>query len=281
MIAKAKLTILASLLSVSVVGCKSTGTPPTSATFDAGTNGGKLVAPPAGTDNNPLDVDAIVKYMLDTKAKFYDGNKPGFDVSDPKYATLPNINDFTGCLGNNPQYWSTLVQHFYCLHPSYNSVIPNIRGCFSRLANGSQVNGRGFYPEVFDYCMYQEYDAVQQKVPTFDKDVIAKNKALPNGAGRVGVMKYMTAEEEEVFKYVLYTWYNPFAFKVEDQQAVLDKFWAVVEPGRKYTVQTTGKSKHPNTPAIVTLFKTMDANNNEIPWENCKFQPNSRTCTFD
>ncbi len=248
--------LAAFVLVAGMSSCKTTSTKSNASLASAGTGGTKLVTPPAGSKDNDLDVDAVVKYMKDIRQKFYEGSHSGF--SKTLSGSYPTITDAESCMSNNPSYWSTLVQHFYCLHPSYDNVVPNVRGCFSVLANGRQVNGRGIYPEIFDYCMYQDYDAVEGRRPTFDKNTIIANKSAGN---KVGVLKYMSDEEIEVFKYVIFTWYNPFAFKESDQQKVLDEFWG---PG-KYTVQTTGKAMHPDT-AILPFMQQLEASGGEVNW---------------
>jgi len=161
-----------------------------------------------------------------------------------------------------PAYYSDLVCHFYAHMPSYETVIPNIRGCFSRLANGYlQVpNGDGtshnaVYPEMWDYCMYQDYDAVLGKTPSYDQATIDANKAAGN---EVGVLRYMANSLRPVFKFVMYTWYEPNTFLQSDQQAILNQVYAAL--GQQVPAPRSGLSTHPDggniVPRMVKYFQT-------------------------
>jgi hypothetical protein len=152
-----------------------------------------------------------------------------------------------------PRYFSDLVCHYFCWHPSYEPVSPNVRGCLSLLSQGKTPDGipferpdavtgkrrRFYYPEIYDYCLYAEkdgkgYDAVlnNKGSPPWDEAIINANKA----AGRkIGVLKWVDDNEAKAFKYVLWTWYNPFAFKMEDQQKLINAFYGVTLTNPNYT----------------------------------------------
>jgi hypothetical protein len=229
----------------------------------------KLKTPPFEAKDEPMDVSAVLEYWNDIADKFYD-KKDGYTAGTPP--TSINDEPLSTCLSACPAYYSTLFCHIYCWHPSYKDVVPNVRGCFSQIARGAfavkknnvQVTA---YPEIFDYCMYQDFDPIavkngQKPLPDFNQTVIDDNKAKINGTGRIGVLKYMSPSEEAVFKYWAYTWYNPFAFSEADQQAVLDQFYAT-HPGVVSQVPRAshaGKSMHPDTKTVIEpVMQAVDA----------------------
>jgi hypothetical protein len=58
--------------------------------------------------------------------------------------------------------------------------------------------------------MYQDYDAVIGKAPAYDQATIDKNKA----AGKeVGVLRHMDKSLRPVFRFIMYTWYEPNTFR--------------------------------------------------------------------
>jgi hypothetical protein len=207
------------------------------------------LSPPPGTDNNELDVDLVVTAWKKVKEQLYD-TQVGYSYmanpsNPPKEQEAQNCMDWNG---NSVPYYSDILWHFYCWHPSYEAVSPNVRGCFSNLARGQGANyesvGRVdpvtgqsrslYYPEIYDYCLYQEYDAVLNKSnsPTFDENVIALNKSLGN---KVGVLKWVDDNEREAFQHVMYTWYNPDAFSMESQQRAINEFYGVTLSKVDYT----------------------------------------------
>jgi hypothetical protein len=225
----------------------------------------KLKTPPFEAKNEPMDVSAVLEYWNDVADKFY-GKNDGYTSGTPVSITAEPINS---CFGACPAYYSTLFCHIYCWHPSYKDVVPNVRGCFSQIARGAfpvkknnvQVTT---YPEIFDYCMYQDFDPIaiktgQKQLPAYDQTVIDANKA---SGTRIGVLKYMSQSEEAAFKYWAYTWYNPFAFSEADQQAVLDQFYAT-HPGVVSSVPRashSGKSMHPDTKTVIEpVMRAVDA----------------------
>ena len=213
-----------------------------------------------------MDVSAVLEYWNDVADKFYD-KKDGYTAGTPP--TGINDEPLSTCLSACPAYYSVLFCHIYCWHPSYKDVVPNVRGCFSQIARGAfavkknnvQVTA---YPEIFDYCMYQDFDPIavktgQKPLPAFDQATIDTNKASGN---KIGVLKYMSPSEEAAFKYWAYTWYNPFAFSEADQQAVLDQFYAT-HPGVVSQVPRashSGRSMHPDTKTVIEpVMRAVDA----------------------
>lgn len=216
---------------------------------EAGSSGRRsTVSPPPGTNDNPLDVDLVVTAWKKVKSDFYD-TQAGY--SHRTNGATPLAAEAQQCLGNcttSVPYWSDLVCQYYCWHPSYEQVSPNVRGCFSYLARGFAPNGAPvqrpdpttgqnrplYYPEIYDYCLYQEYDAVlrPQSAPTYDASLIAANKTAGK---KVGVLKWVDDNEAEAFKHVMWTWYNPFAFKMEDQQKAINQFYGVTLSKPDYT----------------------------------------------
>ncbi len=225
----------------------------------------KLKTPHFEAKDEPMDVSAVLEYWNDVADKFY-GKNDGYTSGTPVSITAEPISS---CFGACPAYYSTLFCHIYCWHPSYKDVVPNVRGCFSQIARGSfsvhknnvQVTA---YPEIFDYCMYQDFDPIavktgQKPLPVYDQTIIDGNKASGN---KIGVLKYMSQNEEAVFKYWAYTWYNPFAFSEADQQSVLDQFYAT-HPGVVSSVPRAshaGRSMHPDTKTIIEpVMQAVDA----------------------
>jgi hypothetical protein len=206
--------------------------------------------PPPGTTDNPLDIDLVVTAWKKVKADFYDTTQ-GYTQS--VRGAPPPAGEVNRCLGACPRYYSDLVCHYYCWHPSYEQVSPNVRGCFTYLANGIDSSNTPvmrldavtqqarvlFYPEIYDYCLYAEkdgkgYDGVLNKngSPPWDEAIINANKA----AGRkIGVLKWVDDNEEKAFKHVMWTWYNPSAFKMEDQQKAINAFYGVTLANPNYT----------------------------------------------
>jgi hypothetical protein len=267
-----------------LVGCKTSQTVNEhSGLRSVGPNGAKLLPPDPGKENQPLiGKQAVIDYMIAYRKRFYEDKqflfvtddlkqkaaKEDIDAGNPPGTTKPgpDMGDMLKCLDIEKVNWSPLVQHFYCLHGSYQTIVPNMRGCFSYLAGGVSVNERGWYPEIFDFCTYQDYDAVINAGKTkFDVTTLVKNKIAGN---RVGVMKYLTADEEEVFKYVLWTWYNPLVYSIQDQQDVLDAFWG---PGN-YDVANIMRRKqhHPEYDDIVPFMTEIAKNGGEVPWPGTK-----------
>jgi hypothetical protein len=226
-----------------------------SASAQTQADGGRYVGslnPPPGTTDNALDIDLVLTAWEKVKADFYDSTQ-GYTHS-PSIAPPP-ASEVNQCMSNcgSVTYYSDLVCHYYCWHPSYQNVSPNVRGCFAYLAKGSApggvlvrrldpVTGQTrplYYPEIYDYCLYAEkdgkgYDAVLNKngSPPWDEAIINANKA----AGRkVGVLKWVDENEAKAFKYVMYTWYNPFAFKLEDQEKAINAFYGVTLANPNYT----------------------------------------------
>jgi hypothetical protein len=231
--------------------------------------------PPPGTKNNELDVDLVLTAWKKVKADFYDSTQ-GYTKTE-NGAPPSAASEVQRCLLNctNVTYYSDLVCHYYCWHPSYAQVSPNVRGCLSPLAKGETLDHSSFvrphesragstrplyYPEIYDYCLYAEkdgkgYDVVLNPTdatapPPWDEAIIKANKA----AGRkVGVFKWVDDNEAEAFKYVMYTWYNPFAFKMEDQQKAINAFYGVTLTNPNYTARDTAdvaacRAKRPAAP---------------------------------
>jgi len=186
------------------------------------------------------------------RERFYSNSMP------PGYVKTPwNANEPKQCLQACPSYYSDIVCHFYCWHPSYAQVVPNVRGCFSNIARGAvkkldertKTEREMFYPEIHDFCTYQPYDAVLnpeilQPDPkksgnfikgekgaflsdklTYDQPVIDKNKAEGTVLGVMGNPDLRKGEK--VFKYIMFTWYDPFLFRSKDQQRAINAFYGV------------------------------------------------------
>jgi hypothetical protein len=224
--------------------------------------------PPPGTTDNALDIDLVLTAWKKVKADFYDSTR-GY-THNPKGAPPP-ATEVEKCMMSCPSYYSDLACHYFCWHPSYQMVSPNVRACFSSLSQGKTTAGFRFerpdavtgkprvlyYPEIYDYCLYAEkdgkgYDGVlnMNTPPPWDEAIINANKA----AGRkVGVLKWVDDNEAKAFKYVMYTWYNPFAFKLEDQEKAINAFYGVTLANPNYTAADAAdvaecKAKRPVAP---------------------------------
>lgn len=87
-----------------------------------------------------------------------------------------------------------------------------------------------FYPEIYDYCLYQEYDYAKfssgphKPLPVFDTAEIDTNKAAGK---KVGVMKWIDDNIGDAFKHVMFTWYEPHTYKFDQQQAIINSFYNV------------------------------------------------------
>jgi hypothetical protein len=202
--------------------------------------------PPPGTKDNALDIDLVLDAWKKVKADFYDSTR-GY-THNPNGAPPRASDEVPRCMSVCPNYYSDIVCHYYCWHPSYEQVSPNVRGCVSYLAKGQfatrqdAVTGQQrtlYYPEIYDYCLYAEkdgkgFDAVlnSNSPPPWDEAIISANKA----AGRkIGVLKWVDDNEAKAFKYVMYTWYNPFAFELEDQEQAINAFYGVTLKNPNYT----------------------------------------------
>jgi hypothetical protein len=218
---------------------------------------------PPGSINNKIDKDKLVKAWLEVADMFY-GPKPIYTVGTG--VTIAE-EPLSTCLSACPTYFSDLTCHFYCWHPSYKPVTPNIRGCFTSIArdqlvlkpNGAPLN---LYPEVFDYCMFQDFDQNLGKIPAYDAQLIAQRKASNTRADRVGLLKYMSPEQEDAFKYVIFNWYNPFAFDPAEEKAVIDAFYAKHPEAARFAPKQVPKQTrtfHDRFPQIVGWMQFMYA----------------------
>jgi len=199
----------------------------------------KLAPPKAGTVDNALAKAAVLEKWQLVRDSFTGPNKlknfengAGSKVKDDEAQKCVE----EAC----PDYFSDIVCHYYCWHPSYEVVTPNVRGCFTEIVRAFAqgvpmvVSAEGkamppMYPAIYDYCLYQNFDYAKGSIPTYDPEMIAKNKKLGD-MGKVGVLKWVDDNERDVFKHVMWTWYNASAFKDEDQQEVINKFYGVTDP---------------------------------------------------
>lgn len=204
--------------------------------------------PPPGSVGNRLDVDAVVQAWAEVRTKFYDSttgytdfirdNRPG---GAPTPAPAPKA-DPVQCFSACPAFWSDVACHYYCWMPAYARVTPNVRGCFSYATSPNvQLNRtdvtpprKPFYPEAYDYCVYQEYDNVTNSTPT--PYTQASIDALKQGGKKVGVLGWVDNDQKQrdVFKKVMFTWYEPRTYTIEDQQEAINKFYGVALTNKAY-----------------------------------------------
>jgi hypothetical protein len=270
----ARLAGLFALCAVSSIVACSPGASDEAASSDQAqtqtTPGTSLVVPPPGSTNNPIsaaDQALIVSAWKNAKKKFYDDQSGYFGFNNqstgqlswsrpaanqaPQYSEVATVP----C----PAYYGELVCHFYQHMPSYQHVIPNVRGCFSQLANGRlKIPARGnnpahdgVYPEMWDYCMYQDYDAVAGRNPgAYDLDLINTNKAAGN---EIGVLRFLDDDIRPVFQFIMYTWYEPNTYVLADQQAILSQVYSAF--GLPVPAARRGLSTHPQAATIIPAMK--------------------------
>jgi len=215
----------------------------------------------AAIDIPDLMVNEIVKAMKLVRDTYYPKNAyPGKEAypfpsrlnlekmeKDGKLQEVYRYADEPAtCMNACPAYYSELVCQFYCYHPSYQSVSPNVRGCFTQLARGrvpvKDTNNNDFsfetYSQMYAYCLYAEnaagkgYDVARGQFPAWDESQMLK--AFTRGKP-AGVLSWVHTNEEKAFQYVMYTWYNPWAFSEASQQVILNKFYGVKLKNPSYT----------------------------------------------
>ncbi len=131
----------------------------------------ETISPTPGTDNNKLNVKLVVTAMQKVQSAFYNSDQTKLVYAPSTVGNAPPASEIEACFGACPSYWSDLVCQFYCSHPSYNQVSPNVRGCFSNIVRGGFIVNRkapdgsvqplrnfpqdyAMYPKVYDYCLY-------------------------------------------------------------------------------------------------------------------------------
>jgi len=195
-----------------------------------------------GIKDQALDVDLVLKGWNKVKDDFYRGSQPGFGTGPgkrPKKLTAKNVTDAgefepATCINACPDFWSDIVCHYYCWHPSYEELPNNTRGCYTNVGRGTPLqtearpNRRMHYPEIYEYCLYQPFDPIKvqqgKAPPVYDSKEIKANKAAGK---KVGVLKWVDDNEAASFKHVMFTWYGPRTFSIESQQEAINKFYGV------------------------------------------------------
>lgn len=209
--------------------------------------------PTPGSTDNDLDARGVLDAWRKVKQTFYDerGLK-GYDRQGNVVdlgAQYPQASEAAQCLGNAVPWWSDLLLHFYCWQPSYAVATPNVRGCFSYVTRAlqgpppvpSQPVAPGFeqrmlfYPEVYDYCLFQGYDYAKasvtgQPLPVFDTDEIDRNKRANN---KIGVMRWTDENIGDAWKHIVFSWYEPKTYKLDQQEDVINAFYGVDLLGKR------------------------------------------------
>jgi len=221
----------------------------TSTTGNSPTNtSGAIKWPNYSQRNNSVEKKLVLDAMRSTYKQYY---KPGKGYSQGSTPPSLEVNE---CLRACPPKWGDLTCHYYSLMPSYSAVVPNVRGCFTRIAKGAVLKGSGkvlTYPEVYDYCVYQDFDAVKGVSPAFDPKLIAANKSKGK---KPGVMAWVSDNQDDAFKFVMFASGRPFAFNKAEEQEVINEFWGVdlngktLVGGEKKTIQA-----NPRRPIVVPL----------------------------
>lgn len=196
------------------------GTPP---------GGGGFVMPTIGKKNNPVAKAEVITAWKALKKNYYESSaiytKKGSSGGHPPAAEIIN------CLGACPDNWSDLACHYYSHTPSYEQVIPNIRGCFTRVARGAIMKGstKLTYPETYDYCVFQDFDAVLGRAPPYNQKEIDKNKKAGN---RPGVMAWIDVNQPDAFKYIMFPDGFPFTWDKAQEQETINEFYGVDLKGK-------------------------------------------------
>jgi len=265
------LVLPAALLSILPACSTDVATDDEDTTAGAASVAGLTLPEPGSTENriSPADQATIVAAFKEAKNLYYD-TQNGYggykDASNtvktgkPSPAEAPAVGEIASvpCVANQ----SELVCHFYKHMPSYKNVIPNVRGCFSYLGNpqtglkipdSSAPGGSrpAVYPEVWDYCMHQPYDAVLHAPgvaggPPYSAATIASNKAAGT---ELGTLRFLPKSIRTVFQFIMYTWYEPRTFAQADQDAILTAVYGSLPPRRP------GLATHPSAPVFIPLMK--------------------------
>ncbi len=226
----------------------------------------------------PLDVDRVVKAMQKVKDSFYPETGPakysspaGYqpDLSEPEqcYWACPSA------------WSDLVCQFYCGFPGYTPGVSENIHACFSDIARGyynpgildknKQVfRGQGkfgfvTYSMIYAYCLYGEAnsdtsdggaeamaDAGTSASYGFDFGLYGSSKEFPlwdeekalankKSNRKLGVLKWVDDNIKSEFQYVMYTWYNPFAFTMKSQQEALNKLYGVQIQKHDYTVADT------------------------------------------
>lgn len=212
--------VLALLLMSS--GCKTSGSQSKAldATNPVTQRAEGLTVPVAGSTDNPVNKSAVIKAWRQLKQAYYE------DSSTYTQGPMPPTSEINECLSACPDNWSDLACHYYSHTPSYRPVVPNVRGCFTRVARGQVLKDGSVmkYPDIYDYCVYQDFDAVLGRKPDFDQSIIDTNKAAGD---KPGVMKWIDDNQTEVFKYVMFPVGYPFTWDKAQEQETINEFYGV------------------------------------------------------
>lgn len=189
----------------------------------------RWVGPVPGTKNNPVDDDLVLTAWKKVARDFYGVGPNQTTPTGYNPAANPPVAEVGQCIaGATPPFWSDLMAHFYCWHPSYQPTNPNIRACFSGATRGLQVTESGaqarkiMYPEAYDHCVYQQANWVAGGSTTFDRTTIDSNKGSKT---MPGALAWVKNNEDEAFRYVMFSWYDPNTLSYAEQQRVINKFY--------------------------------------------------------
>jgi hypothetical protein len=179
-----------------------------------------------------LDRTNVLNAMVEANETFYKSGEiyeVPYDTDSSGKKLPPNPKDPADCYASCPKdRWSPLICTYFCQFPAYSNVIPNIRGCFVRVVQYLKISIAGTnekrtlnYNEAYDYCVYQNYDAILGRIPAFDSTEIAKNKL---SGEKPGVMKWVDDHQKTTFQTLMFTNGDPNAFDKDDVAWILDQF---------------------------------------------------------
>lgn len=218
-----------SIVWMAFIGCRHLEDP---SQMQADTSG--LIAPAMSEKHVKIDRQLILDAILEVNSTFYKSGEiyeVPYDVDPSGKKYPPNQSDPGQCYTSCPKdRWSPLSCTYFCQFPAYGNVVPNIRGCFVRVVQYLEIPVAGesakrvlTYDEAYDYCVFQDYDAVKKRIPGFDRNLIEQNRAAD---AKPGVMKWVDDHQRNIFKYLMNTNGNPEAFDTDDVKWVLDQFKA-------------------------------------------------------
>jgi hypothetical protein len=143
-------------------------------------------------------------------------------VRIPKGVTRTNKNNvdantISACLGNEAPHWSDLIIHYYCQYGQARSCYTNtIRSKAQAIGGDSSL----------------DQAAKIQKLQTIRTESFAECAAtVATNKDWAWIMDKQLGDQAEVFQYVMNS--QTFAFDMEQQQALINKFYRIDDPTDK------------------------------------------------
>jgi hypothetical protein len=128
-----------------------------------------------------------------------------------------DANTISACLGNEATHWSDLIIHYYC-------QLGQARSCYTNTIRGKAQSIGG------DQSLDQA--AKIQKLQTIRTETFAECAAtVATNPHWAWLMDKQQGDQAEVFQYVMNS--QTFAFDMEQQQALINKFYRINDPKDK------------------------------------------------